>query len=188
MQKSVPENTGSMAAILGLDDKRIEQLCLEASEGEIVSVANYNSPEQIVISGHKTAVERAMNLAKKYGAKRTLLLPVSVPSHCELMRTAANDFSKLLNTVSFKDAKIPVLQNVDAKIRVNSDEIKPILLDQLFKPVRWVDCVRTINSLGVTRIIECGPGKVLSGLNKRIENSFQLFSINDETSINSSLI
>jgi [acyl-carrier-protein] S-malonyltransferase len=188
MQRSVPANVGAMAAILGLTDEKIEQLCEDASGNEIVSAANYNSPGQVVISGHKIAVKRVIDMAKKVGAKRAMLLPVSVPSHCPLMRHAADEFSKLLNTIAFNDPKIPVLQNVDAKLKTKSDEIKPILLEQLYKPVRWVDSINTIHSLGVTKIIECGPGKVLRGLIKRIENSFELFSIQDKTSLENTLV
>ena len=188
MQKSVPSNIGGMAAILGLADEVIEKLCQDASKNKIVSAANYNSPGQVVISGHKIAVKRVINMAKEVGAKRAVLLPVSVPSHCVLMKNAAYEFSKLLNVITFKDAEIPILQNVDAKIKTSSNEIKPILLEQLYKPVRWVDTINTIHSLGVIKIIECGPGKVLCGLIKRIENSFKLFSIQDQTSLENSLV
>ena len=188
MQKSVPSDVGAMAAILGLADEVIEKLCQDASKNKIVSAANYNSPGQVVISGHKIAVKRVINMAKEVGAKRAVLLPVSVPSHCVLMKNAAHEFSKLLNVITFKDAEIPILQNVDAKIKTSSSEIKTILLEQLYKPVRWVDTINTIHSLGVTKIIECGPGKVLCGLIKRIENSFKLFSIQDQTSLENSLV
>jgi [acyl-carrier-protein] S-malonyltransferase len=188
MQKSVPSNIGAMAAILGLADEVIEKLCQDASKNKIVSAANYNSPGQVVISGHKTAVKRVINMAKEVGAKRAVLLPVSVPSHCVLMKNAAYEFSKLLNVITFKDAEIPILQNVDAKIKTSSNEIKPILLEQLYKPVRWVDTINTIHSLGVIKIIECGPGNVLCGLIRRIENSFKLFSIQDQTSLENSLV
>lgn len=188
MQKFVPSNVGAMAAILGLDDEVIKKLCQDASKNEIVSAANYNSPGQVVISGHKIAVKRVIDMAKKIGAKRAVLLPISVPSHCVLMKKAAYEFSKLLNVTVFKDAEIPILQNVDAKIKTSSNEIKPILLEQLYKPVLWVDTINTIHSLGVTKIIECGPGKVLCTLIKRIENSFKLFSIQDQISLENSLV
>ena len=188
MQKSVPSNVGAMAAILGLADEVIEKLCQDVSNNKIVSAANYNSPGQVVISGHKIAVKRVIDMAKEIGAKRAVLLPVSVPSHCVLMKNAAHEFSKLLNVITFKDAEIPILQNVDAKIKTSSNEIKPILLEQLYKPVRWVDTINTIHSLGVIKIIECGPGNVLCGLIRRIENSFKLFSIQDQTSLENSLV
>ena len=187
MQRSVPSNMGAMAAILGLSNEVLENLCADISSNEIVSVANYNSPGQTVISGHKIAVERVINAAKEAGAKKAILLPVSVPSHCILMKNAADEFSQLLNDATFNDPEIPILQNVDAKIKTKAEEIKPVLLEQLYKPVRWVDSIKEINSLGVTKIIECGPGKVLCGLIKRIENSFELFPIYDQTSLENSL-
>ena len=187
MQRSVPSDMGAMAAILGLSDEVLENLCADISSNEIVSVANYNSPGQTVISGHKVAVERVINAAKEAGAKKAILLPVSVPSHCILMKNAADEFSQLLNDATFNDPEIPILQNVDAKIKTKAEEIRPVLLEQLYKPVRWVDSIKEINSLGVTKIIECGPGKVLCGLIKRIENSFELFPIYDQTSLENSL-
>ena len=171
MQKSVPCDTGAMAAILGLNDNVLEKICIDVSKDEIVSIANYNSPGQLVISGHKNAVESVINLTKEAGAKKAILLPVSVPSHCVLMKKAADEFSQFLNGVTFNDPKIPILQNVDAKIKMSADEIKPVLLEQLYKPVRWVDSINQINLLGVTKVIECGPGKVLQGLVKKINRA-----------------
>ena len=187
MQRSASSDAGAMAAILGLNDNVLEKICVDTSKDEIVSVANYNSPGQIVISGHKNAVEVVINTAKEAGAKKAILLPVSVPSHCMLMKKAADEFSQLLNNITFKDPEIPILQNVDAKIKIRADEIKPTLVEQLYKPVRWVDSIKEINSLGVTKIIECGPGKVLCGLIKRIEDSFELFSIYDQASLENTL-
>ena len=187
MQRSVSSDAGAMAAILGLNDNVLEKICVDTSKDEIVSVANYNSPGQAVISGHKNAVEAVINTVKEAGAKKAILLPVSVPSHCMLMKKAADEFSQLLNNITFKDPEIPILQNVDAKIKIRADEIKPILVEQLYKPVRWVDSIKEINSLGVTKIIECGPGKVLCGLIKRIEDSFELFSIYDQASLENTL-
>mgnify|MGYP003950219413 FL=1 len=187
MQRSVPCDTGAMAAILGLNDKVLEKICIDVSKDEIVSVANYNSPGQVVISGHKKAVENVIDAAKEAGAKKAILLPVSVPSHCMLMKKSADEFSQFLNDVTFNDPEIPILQNVDAKIKMRADEIKPVLLEQLYKPVRWIDSIKEINSLGVTRIIECGPGKVLCGLIKRIEGSFELFSVYDQSSLENTL-
>ncbi len=183
MQRSVPCDTGAMAAILGLNDNVLEKICIDVSKDEIVSIANYNSPGQLVISGHKNAVERVINLTKEAGAKKAILLPVSVPSHCILMKKAADEFSQFLNGVTFNDPKIPILQNVDAKIKMSADEIKPVLLEQLYKPVCWVDSIKQMNLLGVTKVIECGPGKVLCGLIKRIEDSFDLFPLYDQTSL-----
>ena len=188
MQQSVPDSTGAMAAILGLDDSLIEQLCSNAAEDEIVSAANYNSPGQVVVSGHKNAVNRLINLAKNAGARRAILLPVSVPSHCALMKDTANKFSKLLDKVTFNNAQIPILQNVDAKLKTNAADIKTALIKQLYEPVRWVDTINEIHRIGVTKIIECGPNNVLSGLIKRIEKSFELFSISDKPSLDKTLI
>jgi len=187
MQKAVPSGVGAMAAILGLDDEIVTQVCKDVSGDEIVSAANFNSPGQIVIAGNKQAVERAIEAAKKAGAKRAMLLPVSVPSHCMLMKEAADEFQISLNKINFNDANIPVLQNVDAKTKSSSSEIKVALLEQLYKPVRWVDSVNNMKAMGVTKIIECGPGKVLSGLIKRIDKSFELFSIQDETSLKNAI-
>ena len=188
MQQSVPDSTGAMAAILGLDDSLIEQLCSNAAEDEIVSAANYNSPGQVVVSGHKNAVNRMINLAKNAGARRAILLPVSVPSHCALMKDTANKFSKLLDKITFNNAQIPILQNVDAKLKTNAADIKTTLIKQLYEPVRWVDTINEIHRIGVTKIIECGPNNVLSGLIKRIEKSFELFSISDKPSLDKTLI
>ena len=188
MQQSVPDSTGAMAAILGLDDSLIEQLCSNAAEDEIVSAANYNSPGQVVVSGHKNAVNRLINLAKNAGARRAILLPVSVPSHCALMKDTANKFSKLLDKITFNNAQIPILQNVDAKLKTNAADIKTALIKQLYEPVRWVDTINEIHRIGVTKIIECGPNNVLSGLIKRIEKSFELFSISDRPSLDKTLI
>jgi [acyl-carrier-protein] S-malonyltransferase len=182
MQKAVPQGVGAMAAILGLDDEQVIKVCAESASNDIVSAANFNSPGQIVIAGNKLAVERAIDAAKEVGAKRAMLLPVSVPSHCMLMKDAATEFETSLNKVVFNDANIPVLQNVDAKSKSSSAEIKTALLEQLYMPVHWVDSIHAMKDMGVTKIIECGPGKVLSGLIKRIDKSFELFSIQDEAS------
>lgn len=187
MQKAVPDGVGAMAAILGLDDQQVIQVCADVAENEIVSAANFNSPGQIVIAGHKQAVERAIDAAKEAGAKRAILLPVSVPSHCMLMKTAADEFETSLNKVTFNSARIPVLQNVDAETKPSSDEIKMALLEQLYKPVRWVDSINNVKGMGVEKIIECGPGKVLTGLIKRIDRSFELFSVQDEASMQKAL-
>lgn len=183
MQKAVPTGVGAMAAILGLDDADVIRICSEVEENEIVSAANFNSPGQIVIAGNKTAVERATEAMKEAGAKRAVLLPVSVPSHCMLMKEAAEEFEGSLNKISFNDAEIPVLQNVDAKSKQSSDDIKAALLQQLYLPVRWVDSINNMKKSGVTKIIECGPGKVLSGLIKRIDRSFEIHAIQDEATL-----
>jgi len=183
MQKAVPSGVGAMAAILGLENELLSQVCADVAENEIVSAANFNSPGQIVIAGNKSAVERAIDAAKQAGAKRAILLPVSVPSHCILMKQAADEFEASLNKVTFNNAEIPVLQNVNAKIQSSSVDIKTALLEQLYKPVRWVDSINNMKDMGIIKIIECGPGKVLSGLIKRIDKSFELCSIQDEATL-----
>ena len=183
MQKAVPAGVGAMAAILGLDDEVVIRICAEISGDEIVSAANFNSPGQIVIAGNKAAVERATEAIKEAGAKRAVLLPVSVPSHCMLMKDAAEEFENALNNVALNDAEIPVLQNVDAQSKQSSEDIKAALLQQLYMPVRWVDCVNSMKISGITKIVECGPGKVLSGLIKRIDRSLDTYHIQDQATL-----
>jgi [acyl-carrier-protein] S-malonyltransferase len=169
MQNAVPPGTGKMAAIVGLDDEAILAACKEAAQGEIVSPANFNSQGQTVIAGHTAAVERAMVACKKAGAKRTLPLNVSVPSHCELMRPAAEELALDLEAITFSTPKIAVVQNSTAEIVSDPQQIKTNLISQLYLPVQWVDSVRVMASNGVQKVVECGPGKVLCGLIKRID-------------------
>ena len=168
MQAAVPEGMGAMAAILGLDDEQVRAACLEAAQGEICEAVNYNSIGQIVIAGNKAAVERAMEIAKAKGAKRALPLPVSVPSHCALMRPAAEKLAEYLKNVIINTPKIPVIHNADIVSYHNVEQIKDALVRQLYSPVRWVETVQVIAAQGVTSSAECGPGKVLAGLTKRI--------------------
>ena len=169
MQNAVPPGTGKMAAIVGLDDEAILAACKEAAQGEIVSPANFNSQGQTVIAGHSAAVERAMVACKEAGAKRTLPLNVSVPSHCELMRPAAEELALDLEAITFSTPKITVVQNSTAEIVSDPLQIKTNLISQLYLPVQWVDSVRIMASNGVQKVVECGPGKVLCGLIKRID-------------------
>ena len=187
MQDAVPEDTGSMAAVLGLEDGQIEAVCDQAAQGQIVSAANYNSSGQVVIAGHKEAVERAVELAKTAGAKRSVILPVSVPSHCALMQKAADRFAERLDTVDFEQPNIPVLHNVDATEHSDVGEIKLALQDQLCQPVRWVETIQKMVSKDINTIVECGPGKVLSGLIKRIDRSLNIFPVFDPTSLDKAL-
>jgi len=187
MQDAVPEDTGSMAAVLGLEDGQIEAVCDQAAQEQIVSAANYNSSGQVVIAGHKEAVERAVELAKTAGAKRSVILPVSVPSHCALMQKAANRFAERLDTVDFEQPNIPVLHNVDATEHSDVGEIKLALQDQLCQPVRWVETIQKMVSKDINTIVECGPGKVLSGLIKRIDRSLNIFPVFDPTSLDKAL-
>jgi len=169
MQAAVSAGTGKMAAIVGLDDEKISGLCEKAAEGQVVSAANYNSPGQTVIAGDVDAVERAMVLCKEAGAKRALPLNVSVPSHCALMKPAAEQLRQALEGVSFSAPTIPVVQNVNGHTSSEPDAIKENLIKQLYAPVLWVDSVKAMRTSGVDRVVECGPGKVLSGLIRRIE-------------------
>lgn len=168
MQNAVPAGVGAMAAILGLDDETVRAVCAEAAQNEVLEAVNLNSPGQVVIAGNKAAVERGMELAKAKGAKRALPLPVSVPSHCALMKPAALQLADYLNSVAVNTPQIPVLHNADVAAYSDSDKIKDALVRQLYSPVRWVETVQAIAAQGVTQTAECGPGKVLAGLTKRI--------------------
>jgi [acyl-carrier-protein] S-malonyltransferase len=187
MQDAVPEGTGAMAAILGLENEAVLQVCEQASAALTVSAANFNSAGQVVIAGHKDAVEKAIELAKEAGAKRAMLLPVSVPSHCALMHSAAERLAERMADMQFSEANIPVIQNVDVVKRTDPDEIKKALLKQLHQPVRWVETIETIKALQISRIIECGPGKVLTGLIKRIDRTIQVDPIFDLKSLDSAI-
>ncbi|MEO7343995.1 MAG: ACP S-malonyltransferase [Methylotenera sp.] len=168
MQAAVPTGVGAMAAILGLDDDIVRSVCLEAAENEVLEAVNFNSPGQVVIAGNKAAVERGMELAKAKGAKRALALPVSVPSHCALMKPAAVKLAEYLKNVTVNTPQIPVLHNADVAAYNDADKIKDALVRQLFSPVRWVESVQAVHAEGIVQAAECGPGKVLAGLTKRI--------------------
>lgn len=169
MQSAVPEGTGSMAAILGLDDADVERCCAEAAGDGVVSAANFNAPGQVVIAGDAAAVERAIEACKAAGAKRAMPLAVSVPSHCALMSDAVAALSEALDDISLAAPAFPVIQNVDAAASADVDGIRSRLLDQLHAPVRWTACVQAMKAAGAERLLECGPGKVLSGMIKRID-------------------
>lgn len=167
MQQAVPAGQGGMAAILGLDDDAVRAACAEAAQGEVVSAVNFNAPGQVVIAGAAAAVERAIEACKAKGAKRAMALPVSVPSHCELMRPAAEKFAEAVEAVAWQVPQIAIVQNVSAQVPVDLAVLKRDLLAQLYSPVRWVESVALLAERGVTELVECGPGKVLGGLNKR---------------------
>ncbi len=177
MQQAVPEGSGAMAAILGLDDDRVMAICEQAAEAEVVSAVNFNSPGQVVVAGNTAAVERAMGLAKQAGAKRALLLPVSVPSHCSLMRPAAEAFAQELAAITVNNPAVAVLHNVDVATHPEPEAIREALAAQLFNPVRWVETVLAMREAGANTLFEMGPGKVLAGLTKRIDNSLQARAI-----------
>lgn len=173
MQAAVPEGVGAMAAILGLDDEVVEAICREAAEDQVVAPANYNSPGQIVIAGHAAAVERAMRKCAEAGGRRTVLLPVSVPSHSVLMEPAAEAMRSILAEVDVRSPGIPVVHNVDVSTHEEPEAIREALVAQLTCPVRWTESVRAISQEGVTALYECGPGRVLMGLGRRIERTAQ---------------
>lgn len=167
MQQAVPAGTGAMAAILGLEDADVQAACAEAAQGEVVSAVNFNAPGQVVIAGAAAAVERAIEGCKQRGAKRAMPLPVSVPSHCDLMRPAAEQFAADIAAAALKTPQIPLVQNVTASVAADLAGLEQNLLAQLYSPVRWVETVQHLGAQGVTDLVECGPGRVLCGLNKR---------------------
>ncbi len=187
MQEAVPAGEGAMAAILGLADEAVIAVCARAANGEVVSAVNFNSPGQVVIAGQKSAVERAVELAKEEGAKRALLLPVSVPSHCSLMAPAADQLRQQMADIDFSAPAIPVINNVGVKIESDPDAIRDALARQLYQPVRWVEIVEMMAEQGVDRLIECGPGKVLAGLTKRIDKSISAQAIFDLATLQKAL-
>jgi [acyl-carrier-protein] S-malonyltransferase len=187
MQQAVPAGTGAMAAILGLDDASIEKACQEAEEGEVVSPVNYNCPGQIVIAGQKAAVERAITNCKEAGAKRAVPLPVSVPSHCALMKPAAEKMAEQLAKIEISMPEISVIQNVTASAAASVDELKDNLLQQLYSPVLWTKSVQSMVDQGIESTVECGPGKVLSGLNKKVHKPLSVAAISDAAGLTKAL-
>jgi len=187
MQKAVPEGIGAMAAIIGLEDAQVAELCQTAAQTEIVTPANYNAHGQIVIAGHKEAVERAVEFAKQAGAKLAKLIPVSVPSHCPLMEGAADELSQRLSQIKLVSPQIPVVNNVDVAVVTDPEAIKQALVRQLSKPVQWVKTIEYMAASQVQLLIECGPGKVLAGLNKRIKPDLTTLAINNPGSLEETL-
>ena len=183
MQAAVPAGQGGMAAILGLEDEQVRTVCAQAAHGEVLAAVNYNSPGQVVIAGSAAAVARGVEAAKAAGAKRAVVLPVSVPSHCALMQPAAEQLAERLAQVSIKTPSIPVLHNVHVQAESDPQAIRVVLVRQLASPVLWTDTVLVLLAQGVDLLIECGPGKVLSGLNKRIARSTPTLSLHDPASL-----
>ena len=177
MQKAVPAGQGGMAAILGLEDADVLAACAEAAQGDVVSAVNFNAPGQVVIAGSAAAVERAIEACKARGAKRAMPLPVSVPSHCALMRPAAEQFAESVTAINWKAPQIALVQNVSAAVVDDLDVLKRDLLAQLYNPVRWVESIVRLSEAGVTNLVECGPGKVLSGLNKRCVKGINTYNL-----------
>ena len=187
MQSAVPKGSGSMAAILGLDDRVILEECNKASQKGIVEAVNFNSPGQVVIAGEKEAVAYACDLLKEVGAKRALVLPVSVPSHCSLMKEAANEFKHSVDNIEWRTNDLKVIHNVDADYSKTVEEIKSKLVEQLYKPVLWTSSVLKMKESSVEKLIEVGPGKVLSGLTRRIDKSLSASAIIDVNSLKSTI-
>jgi [acyl-carrier-protein] S-malonyltransferase len=187
MQAAVPEGSGAMAAVLGVEDEVVAGVCSEAAAGAVVTPVNYNSPGQVVIAGETAAVERAIALARERGARRAVMLPVSVPSHCELMRPAAAEFARYLRAVALQQPRIPVIQNVDASVHDTPDAIRDALERQLHSPVQWVSSIESMRARGVGRIIEAGPGKVLAGLCKRIDKALGADPVYDPETLQAAL-
>ena len=187
MQAAVPVGTGAMAAVMGVGADVVEQVCADAAKGEVVEIANVNSEQQIVIAGHKTAVERAVALAKERGGRKSVLLPVSAPFHCALMAPAAERLAGELARVTVRDPKIPVVRNVDAEVTHKAADVVPFLLRQVASPVRWTECVQRLATEGATAFVEVGPGRVLSGLAKRIVDTVPAVSIEDPAGLDKAL-
>ncbi len=187
MQEAVPEGVGTMAAILGLDDARVRELCAEAAQGRVVAAANYNAPGQVVIAGHRDAVERAGGLARAAGARRVVTLPVSVPSHCPLMGVAAQRLAERLAQTDLRAPRIPVVQNADVCAFDDPAQIRAALARQLDHPVRWVESVQAIAGRGVRTVIEAGPGRVLAGLIRRIDRGLEVRCVEDPAGLDAAL-
>ncbi|MEM7708259.1 MAG: ACP S-malonyltransferase [Pseudomonadota bacterium] len=187
MQQAAPPGSGAMAALLGLNAERVEAVCQLAAEGEIVAPANLNGPSQTVIAGSVDAVDRAVRMAREAGAKRAAILPVSVPCHCDLVKPAAEELGKRLEQVNLRQPQVPVLQNADVAIFQEPEQIRESLVRQLYQPVRWVETIEFLVESGTTRIVECGPGKVLSGLTRRINREVTQTALIDMPSIHAEL-
>ena len=183
MQEAVPEGTGGIAAIIGLDAARVEEVCREAAQGEVLEPANLNSPVQVVIAGHRRAVERGMALAKQKGAKIATLLPMSAPSHCSLMKPAAARLRERLEAIDVRRPLVPVIQNRNVQASEDPARIREALVEQLDHPVRWVETVQLLGAKGVKRVVECAPGKVLTGLSKRIVPDIDYVAVQDSAAL-----
>jgi [acyl-carrier-protein] S-malonyltransferase len=188
MQTAVPVGEGAMAAILGLDDEIINQICIDAAQGECVQAVNYNSPGQVVIAGKKPAVERAIEKLLAAGAKRALPLPVSAPFHTDLMQPAGEKLADVLATINIRQPVIPVVHNVHAATEQNPEKIRALLVQQIYSPVKWTQCVEAMVAAGIATMVECGPGKVLSGLNKRINKELACYSIEQNADLDQALL
>lgn len=187
MQEAVPLGAGAMAAILGLDDDAVRKACEEAAQGEVVEAVNFNAPNQVVIGGHRAAVERGAQAARARGARRAVMLPVSAPFHSSLLEPAAERLAQYFAGVRFNTPRIPLVNNVDVAVVTDVEQIKDALARQACRPVRWVEVIRAMKAGGVTHIVECGPGKVLAGLVKRIDATLEAHAISDPQSLQQTL-
>jgi [acyl-carrier-protein] S-malonyltransferase len=187
MQEAVPEGKGAMAAVLGLENDVVRAVCEQAAQGEVAEAVNYNSPGQVVIAGDASAIERAIALATEAGASKAIPLPVSVPSHCSLMRPAADKLAKSLEATTFNSPKFPIIHNVDAKPHPEPDHMRKALAAQLYSPVLWVGTIRRLAGEGAVRMLELGPGRVLTGLTKRIDRSLAGRCVHDIASLEQAL-
>jgi len=188
MQSAVPLGEGAMAAIIGLDDEGVVTACEAAAQGDVVSAVNFNAPGQVVIAGSKVAVDRAIVESKGAGAKRALPLPVSVPAHSALMKQASDQLENALRSLNFGDVAIPVIQNVSAELVTDKDQIIDNLIKQLYSPVLWSQSIAKLEGLGISAVVECGPGKVLTGLTKRIDKNLARFNIEEPDALNAAIL
>jgi [acyl-carrier-protein] S-malonyltransferase len=184
----VPLGEGAMAAIIGLDDEGVISACESAAQGDVVSAVNFNAPGQVVIAGSKSAVDRAIIECKSGGAKRALPLPVSVPAHSALMKQASDQLECALRDLNFGDVSIPVIQNVSAELVTNKEQIIDNLIKQLYSPVLWSQSITKLESIGISAVVECGPGKVLTGLTKRIDKNLARFNIEQPDALNAAIL
>ena len=187
MQEAVPVGVGAMAAILGIADEVILDACASACQNDVVDAVNFNAPGQVVIAGSAAAVDRAIEICKQAGAKRAMTLPVSAPFHTSLMQPAAEQLAELVNNTAFSQPQIPVLHNVHAQAESDPESIKALMLEQIYQPVMWVDCIQGLKANGAQIMIECGPGRVLNGLTKRIDRNLTSFSTDDVASLENAL-
>ncbi len=187
MQQAVPVGVGAMAAIMGIDDQIVIDACSEAAQGQVVAAVNFNAPGQVVIAGDADAVARATAICKKGGAKRAVELPVSAPFHTSLMRPAADNLAELVEATTFRAPQIKIIHNVNAQTEADPQAIKTLMLEQIYKPVLWVDCVNGLAAGGAEMLIECGPGRVLNGLSKRIDRNLKSLSTDDADSLENAL-
>jgi [acyl-carrier-protein] S-malonyltransferase len=187
MQEAVPKGEGAMAAVLGLDAQTVARLCAELAQGEVLSPANYNTPEQTVVAGHARAVERAMGRFKEAGAKRVVLLNVSAPFHCALMAPVVPRLQAVLEPLRIHPPRVPVVSNVEARPNTDAARVVPLLLEQVTAPVRWVECIRAMVDAGVTRMVELGPGRVLSGLVRATDRTVEVLNVEDAASLEKAL-